>query len=409
MTVKLLHTLVAVALLGGGAATARAQDGAGTGRVEVSPIVDARLRYEHVDQTWIEAEALTIRLRAGAEARLGAFSLLAEGEATAAPVVGYNAFPFALPGERQSRPGFAVVPDPENLELNRLQLRYKTPRLALTLGRQRIALDDQRWVGAVGWRQNEQTFDAVRGEATLGPVALDLTYAIDQRTIFGADAGPRTGYRGDHLFAGLSSKLGPVRGKLFAYLLDYDEGFFLASSSQTYGVIVSVAAPVRTGTKPGLRASYARQSGYGANPFAYAADYWAFDANATLAGFLVTAGWEELGSGNGRAVQTPMATLHKFNGWADIFLTTPAAGLQDAHVSVSRKFDGFKPLRGLNASIGFHQFESATGDREYGNEWNASIGFKLGQVDVLAKFASYQARGHGADTRKFWLQAEWLR
>lgn len=375
-------------------------------QLRIKPILDARLRSETVDQGALDAEAVTLRLRAGAEAKFGNFSFLAEGEGTVAPVDNYNAFPFALADE-QRRPKYAVVADPQNIELNRLQLQYKSDEVTVTAGRQRINLDDQRWVGSVGWRQNEQTFDALRGEAKLGPVAIDLAYAISQRTIFGEDAGPRTAFDGDFVFAGVSSKLGPVQGKLFSYLLDYNEDFLVANSSQTYGAILSGAVPLGRGHKLALRASYARQSDYGENPFHYAADYWSFEGGTRIADFNITAGWEQLGSDNGRAVQTPMATLHKFNGWADLFLTTPPAGLADAYVSFGRAFAGVKALPGLNAIVAFHQFDSADGDLEYGTEWDASAGFKIGKVGLLLKYANYDAKAFGVDTRKLWLQAEW--
>jgi hypothetical protein len=376
-------------------------------RVQISPILEARARYEAVDQGILDANALTIRLRAGAEARFHRFSFVAEAEGTAAPIDDYNALPFPLPRESQRRPQYAVVADPENVEINRLQLQYRFREGAITLGRQRINLDDQRWVGSVGWRQNEQTFDALRGEARVGPLSMDLTYAISQRSIFGEDAGPRTSFDGDFLFAGLSSRAGPVQGKLFAYLLDYDEDFFLANSSQTYGVILSGSVPVGPGTRASVRASYARQSDHGRNPFDYAADYWIFEGGAALAGFTVAAGWERLGSDNGRSVQTPMATLHKFNGWADLFLTTPPAGLQDAYVTIGRNIAGVRALPGLNFQLAFHQFDSAAGNVEYGTEWDASAGFGLGPVRILLKYAHYDAAGFGSDTRKLWLQAEW--
>ena len=388
------------------AIAAEADESHDADRLQIKPIVDARLRYETVDQGSLEADAATLRLRAGAEAKLGEFSLLAEGEGTVALVNDYNAFPFPI-ADGQRRPQFAVVSDPQGIELNRLQLQYKSKDVSVTLGRQRINLDDQRWVGSVGWRQNEQTFDAVRGEGKLGPVAIDLTYAISQRTLFGEDAGPRTDIDGDFIFAGVGSKLGPVQGKLFTYLIDYDESFAFPNSSQTYGGFVSSAIPLGKTTKLSLRASHARQSDYGDNPFDYAAHYWSFEAGTKMAGFNLTGGWEQLGSDNGRAVQTPLATLHKFNGWADLFLTTPPAGLEDAYLSVGRSFDGIKVLPGLNANVAFHQFDSAKGDVEYGTEWDASAGIKLGKVNVLLKYADYNARDFGADTRKFWLQAEW--
>src|SRR3546814_18226061 len=93
----------------------------------------------------------------------------------------------------------------------------------VTVGRQRINLDDQRFVGSVGWRQNEQTFDAARLESTFGPVQVDATYAWSNRTIYGIDAGPRTAFSGDKFFLTTCVKTGPAPIKAFAILLNRDE------------------------------------------------------------------------------------------------------------------------------------------------------------------------------------------
>ena len=373
----------------------------------IDPIIEARLRYESVDQPTRDADAVTLRLRAGFELKHAPSRLafLAEAEGTLGIVNDYNAFPFAI-ADSQRRPGYSVVADPMNVELNRIQLQYKSKAVTATVGRQRINLDDQRWVGAVGWRQNEQTFDALRAEAKIGPISLDAAYAIDQRSIWGSDGGPRQGMDGDHIFLGAGVKAGPVQLKAFAYLLDYDDAFFTANSSQTYGGRAVAAIPLGAKTKLNLAASYARQSDYGSNPFSYSADYIAAEASTSLADFTLTAGYELLGSNNGRALQTPMATLHKFNGWADLFLTTPNAGLQDIYGGLAYKFGKVKALPGLNAAVTYHKFDSDIGGVDFGDEWNASLGFKLGRINLLAKFADYNAKGFGVDTRKLWLQAE---
>lgn len=376
----------------------------------LDPIVEGRLRWEHVDQPATDADAVTVRLRAGVELKhASGLSLLAEGEGTLGIVKDYNAFPFAI-ADRQRRPQFSTVADGESIDLNRLQIQYKAKDLSLTVGRQRINLDDQRFVGSVAWRQNEQTFDAVRAEAKLGPVALDATYAIAQRTVFGSEAGPRTHYDGDFVFAGTTVKLGPVNLKGFAYLLDYDPAFAfaVANSSQTYGARATASLPLAKATKLNLVASYARQSDWGSNPADYAADYVLAEAAVAHKALTLTAGYELLGAdaGAGRSVQTPMATLHKFNGWADMFLTTPAAGLRDAYLGAAYRFEGVKALPGLNAAVVWHDFRSDTGSIAYGNEWNASLGFKLGRVGVLAKYANYDAKGFGVDTEKLWIQFE---
>jgi hypothetical protein len=383
----------------------------------LDPIFDARLRWEHVDQPTTDADAVTMRLRAGIELKhASGISILAEGEGVLAIDAHYNAFPFVI-ADGQRRPQFSTVADPMNVELNRLQLQYKNKAVTLTLGRQRINLDDQRWVGNVGWRQNEQTFDAVRGEAKVGPVTLDGTYSISQRTIFGIDGGPRQDYDGDFVFLGAGAKLGPVNFKGFAYLLDYDEAFFFANSSQTYGARATASFPLAPKVKLNLAGSYARQSDYGSNPTSYSADYIAAEGGLAIRALTLTAGYEKLGSdaaaaaGASRAVQTPMATLHKFNGWADVFLTTPNKGLQDIYLGAAYKFDGVKALPGLNAAVTWHTYDSDVGSLDYGDEWDASLGFKIGKVGLLAKYANY--RRHGTqdfatdlDTEKFWLQAE---
>jgi len=362
------------------------------------PIIDLLLRYETVDQdnALDSADAVTIRGRAGFEIAKDGFSFLAEGEGTLAIVDNYND---TIPGNGVEP--YSVVADPENVELNRLQLAYKTGGFGLTVGRQRINQDGQRFVGAVAWRQNEQTFDAVRGEAKIGPVSLDATYAISQRTIFGVDS-PNVEFEGDFILLNGGAKAGPVNVKAFAYLLDYDTR--LAFSSQTYGVLATGSVPLGA-AKLNFSASYANQSDYKGNPVSYDADYLNLEVGTAVSGFSLKAGYEELGSDDGVAsFQTPLATLHKFNGFADLFLTTPAAGLRDYYVSLGKQFS-IAGLPKFNAGVTYHEFESDFGGLNYGSEWDATLGFKVGKVAILAKYANYNSDGFAVDTEKFWLQA----
>jgi hypothetical protein len=342
--------------------------------VSLHPIFAARLRYETVDQDGFaeNAEALTLRTRLGAELKLaGGFALLAEAEGTLALTDRYND---TLPGNGLEP--FPVVADPESLELNRLQVSWAKNGSGVTLGRQRIVLDDARFVGNVGWRQNEQTFDAVRGQAKVGPLALNGTYAISQRTVFGADS-PNGHFDGKMVLLNGGFDLPVFDAKAFAYLIDYDTR--AAFSSQTYGVLAKAEIPLPAVGKLSGQASYARQTDYGANPVSYGADFWSAQLGFGVLGFTLTAGYEELGSdGETAAFQTPLATLHAFNGWADVFLTTPPQGLRDSDV----------------------------GGLDYGSEWDASVGFKLGPIGLLAKYANYDAEQFAVDTEKLWLQAE---
>ena len=368
--------------------------------VTLDPIFAARLRYEMVEQDNIaaSADAVTARVRAGLELKASGFFVLGEVESTLGLVNDYND---TIP--KDGVEPFPIVGDPQNLELNRLQVGYMKNGTGVTLGRQRIILDNARFVGNVGWRQNEQTYDAVRGQAKLGQFTLDATYAIDQRTVFGVDS-PNEHFEGDFAFVngGIDTKL--VDGKVFAYLLDYDTR--LAFSSQSYGFLVTgeLAVPA-VGKLTGLL-SYAAQDDMGGNPVDYSADYLNAQLGLGFSGFTVTAGYEELGSDDGiAAFQTPLATLHAFNGWADLFLTTPATGLRDYYAGVSKTL-AVAFLPGLKVDVIYHEFDSDFGGIEYGSEWDASVGFRLGPVNLMAKYANYDRSAFAVDTEKFWLQAE---
>ncbi|WP_417622892.1 alginate export family protein [Parasphingorhabdus sp.] len=374
--------------------------------VTLDPMLDARLRYERVDQDNIglSADALTIRMRPGLElAFADGLSFLAEAEATLGIINDYNSTTNGKAG------AYSVVADPQNIELNRLQINYKpSDGSQITMGRQRINIDDQRFVGSVGWRQNEQTFDAVRVQSKLFDVlAVDGTYAISQRSIFGIDAGNRQSMDGNFYFAGAGIETGPVSIKGFAYLIDYDAREAInANSSQTYGVRATAAIPVGPDFKIDLAASYATQSDYGGNVLDYSADYIAASIGTSIMGFGLTGGYEELGASDNPSIafRTPLATLHKFNGWADSFLTTPANGLRDYYVTVGKKISGIKMLPGLNASVTYHEFDADRSGPNYGSEWDAQLGFKIDPIGVQIKYANYNAKAFGTDTEKLWLQ-----
>lgn len=183
-----------------------------------------------------------------------------------------------------SKTAYPVVADPENAELNRFQIQYTgISNTTFTVGRQRINIDDQRFVGSVGWRQNEQTFDAIRVETTaLGPLKADVTYSWADRTIFGYDS-PIQSISGSNLFATLSAAISMVTLEGFTFLVDQDEFGRRQFSSQTYGLRASGKFDLATDTSLALAASYATQADWKNNPNDYKADYWLADASLTLA------------------------------------------------------------------------------------------------------------------------------
>jgi hypothetical protein len=304
---------------------------------ETKPIFDTRLRMENVDQDGIaeDAHALTLRARLGFETgKAWNTSLLLEGEAVVLIQDEYRPDP-AVPVNA----AYPVVADPESYEINRFQLTNTSlPGTTLTLGRQRIALDDQRFVGPVGWRQNEQTFDAFRiVNRSVANLTLDATYLDRVNRVF-ADDSRQGDYKGDTLLlnAGYQTKIGKISA--FSYLLDFEPIVTIPAgmnpvrdSTSTYGLRFAGEKPVGK-IKLAYAASYATQTDYADNPLDFDLDYQFAEVTATFRQFGFGVGAEILGGNGlaglaGKGVTTPLATLHKFQGWADKFLTTPANGL----------------------------------------------------------------------------------
>jgi hypothetical protein len=379
--------------------------------LSIKPILDFRLRHEFVDQEGIarEADALTLRGRAGAEASSGPWRLLAEAEAT---VPFLDDFDSGLYGKA----GYPAVSDPKNLELNRLQLQYSgINKLTVTVGRQRILMEDHRFVGNSGWRQNEQTFDAVRLEyGDAKGLKADLGYMGSVRTIWG-DRGRgarQEAVRGDNFAAylGYATPIGTFSG--FAILVDQEEPVvsLYRQSSKTVGFRLAGAKPVGEGTKLTYAASYASQTDHARNPNDYQANYYLTEAGIEHGALKLGIGREVLGADDGlpfTSFQTPLATLHKFQGWADKFLTTPPNGIRDLYGSVGygwKKVAGFDTITPM---IVYHRYRSDRLGIHYGNEWNASVAAKRGRWTATAKLADYQADDFASDTRKAWLQLEW--
>lgn len=258
--------------------------------VKLAPIVDARLRWEQVEQDGIvdKAEAVTARIRSGVTATTGPWQVLVNSEATLAIVPDYKS-------GSNGRTRYPLVRDPQNVELNRARLRYAAHGLTVTAGRQLLELADQRFVGSGSFRQNEQTFDAVRFQlGAPARVFADVTYAWAAHTPNGVNGTGAARYTvaGDDVFAraGAHTPLGTAAA--FAYLVDQDEfavqGYRL--SSQTYGARLAGAVRVSPQLSLAYIANAARQSDWHRNPNRYRADYWLIEGAGTYRALTLTAG-----------------------------------------------------------------------------------------------------------------------
>lgn len=368
---------------------------------ETKPILNARLRYEAVEQDGFadNADAVTYRLRAGLQT--GSFmdtSFLVEFDHIDDLVDDFNS---TLNGKA----AYPVVPDPAATELNRMQLMNKSlPDTTITLGRQRLILDDSRFAGNVGWRQNEQTFDGLRVENTsLGNLKLDVTYLNQINRIFGDDS-PVGRWDGDTFLINMShpSPFGTVTG--FAYLVDVDNagGIF---SSETLGARLAGSKELGEG-KLGYALSYATQSDYGSSNLDYSADYFLIEGTFTQNKIMAGLGVEHLGGNTQRGFQTPLATLHKFQGWADKFLSTPATGVEDIYAKAGYTVGDAGFLKGVKLLGVYHDFSADVGGADYGSELDLQVSAKWKKLGLTLKYADYNADDFATDTTKLWFQLD---
>ena len=387
---------------------------------ETKYILDTRLRMEDVEQDPLadESNALTLRARLGFETgKAWNTALLLEGEAVMPIQDDYRPDP-AVP----TMVTYPVVPDDEAYEINRFQfINTSLPGTTLTLGRQRILIDDQRFVGNSGWRQNEQTFDALRMvNRTVPNLVLDATYLNRVNRVNGPDS-PQGVYKGDGflLNAGYQTNIGKITA--FGYLLDFEPiddipaGINpIRDSTSTYGLRFAGDKPVGK-VKLAYAASYATQTDYGDSPLDFDLAYEFVEITATYRQFGLGVGTEIL-EGNGLAdaagkgFATPLGTLHKFQGWADKFGTTPANGLEDLYATATVNLKSVGVLDTLGFVVSYHDYDAEAVSADYGNEWNASIAAKHKRFNLMLKYADYQ-EGELASARttsKWWAQLEFV-
>jgi hypothetical protein len=298
------------------------------------------------------------------------------------------------------------VNDPESYEINRLQLANTSiPDTTIVAGRQRVVLDDERFVSRVGWRQNEQTFDAVHViNKSVPKLTLDATYFDQVNRVLGKESALGR-YHGDSYLANVAyqSPIGSIVG--FGYWLSFEEA--PRDSSQTLGMRLSGEKSAKT-LKLAYFASYAKQKDYTGNPLRYDEDSFAAELIGTLREWSLGGGFELLEGDGVKGFATPLATFHKFLGWADKFTTTPPNGLKRRYATLGYARKNVGVLDTLGANLVYHRFESSRLGIDYGREIDLQLQARWHRMTGLIKYASYDTRGFATDTSKFWLQLEYV-
>ena len=356
-----------------------------------------RYRLENVSQDGISEDALASTARARLTWNSAESDSLSFGvETDYSLILGIEDFNSTTNGKTQ----YPVVADPDGFDLNQAFLKFRQDNLAFTLGRQRINHGSQRFIGGVAYRNNEQTYDGLRVQASAGALNVDYAYIHNINRIFGPGDGAQPGdwYGNSHAFrASFEAAPGHMLAG-YAYLYDLENDNGPANSNATYGLEYVAALDPLT-----LTAMVSSQSDHGDNPVSYDAMHYLIQGDLKFEGISLTAAYEVVGSDGGAAqFRFPAATLHKFQGWTDKFLIAPATGVRNAWVSVSGN------VAGATVTGVFHDFQADSGGADYGQELGLSVTYALrDNLSLLFKIANYSADAHATDTTKAWLMFDW--
>jgi len=310
---------------------------------------DVRTRYQNTTQSERpEGEALTLRFQLAGEIDLPRDTIfLAEVEGNIGLIDDFN------DGTRNET-GLPFIPDPDGFELNRLAIVSEAvDGVRVTAGRQRIALDDWRFIGAFPFRQNDQTFDAIRFEtSSFGPGTLDVGY--------------------------IGRVLRPLG--------------FGRRHWEDFGLVWDFA--------------YARQVDHAENPNDFETDYFLAELTVEPGSSGITLRAETLGSGDNQGFQTPLGSLHRFQGLSDQFLRTPDAGVRDISLLARHDFSSVGIFESVRVFARHHWFHADSNAAKYGTEWNASISAQYENVVFSLEYADYAADTFSVDTRSLFLTTQ---
>ena len=266
-------------------------------------------------------------------------------------------------------PNLNSVNDPAGVNLSQAHLLYRgIADTTIKQGRQVIRYDDDRWVGNVDWRQNWQTYDATSiANKSIADTTIQAAYVtnVNRPSTDGASANGN---------AHMKSTLVNVNNKslsfadivAYNYRLDYstlNQSLpTVMGSTNTTGVKLAKDGIDVAGFKLGWTGEMASQKNFKQNVTNYTAKYTNIGVSAGGSLGKLTVAQETLGSDNNVGLQTPLATLFAFNGWADKFTVTPKNGLKDSYVR------GRSNVAGIVVGADFHQFKSDAGSQNLGRE-----------------------------------------
>ncbi|MFT5547160.1 MAG: hypothetical protein ACI832_002853 [Rheinheimera aquimaris] len=357
--------------------------------------VSAQFRYrlEHVEQENALDDAIASTLRSRLTVNTGKFdNFSAMVQLDNVSVLGNDNYNSTYNGKTN----YSLVADPKGTDINQALLSYQNKQgTSFSAGRQLVNHANQRFLGGVGWRQNEQTLDGYRLQQSAGStLTLEIGHYYNVNRIFG----PKGAAADQHgSFNTLTAHWQASTGhKFLVFAYDFEFDNWASRSSRTLGI--DYQGKLTALPQLSWHLSLAQQDDAHNASQAFSHNYHRFSFSWTLDNLTLQAGQERLAGDGQSAFQTPLATLHAFSGFADMFLNTPDNGLRDNWLEAKTK------LNGVALSLAYHRFDSDLGSAKYGDEWNASAGYNLNsQLSGMLKLAHYNADSFAVDTTKVWL------
>ena len=366
----------------------------------ITPILDIRTRFEYREQDGFdESHALTARARFGLKtAEFSGFSALVEGEGTLDLVDDFRSNPTASDSTSPSVAGNTVISDPNNIELNRAWVQYQNSGFSAKVGRQRIIRNNAAFIGNVGWRQNEQTFDAIQLGYKNDDLSLSYVYSDRVQRIFGDDANdadfsgdgpPLRDFEGDFHLIDASYKYNEATLGGYIYLIDVDNNNNVGESN-TFGAFYK---------NKGLHAEFAFRDGESSlfSGGDYDAVYGHVNYTHKVGKSSFIAGVEYLEEG----FKTPFATVHAFNGYADAFILqriglNNAGGNFEGLTDIYLRYNQSGIFGNMTFKSSLHYFLDDSLDTSYGYEIDAVLIKPINEnLKAILKAAYFQADSEG--------------
>lgn len=297
---------------------------------------------------------------------------------------------------------YPLLPDPRYTGVNQANVEYAGDSgLRVRAGRQRLRIDNQRWVSDNDFRQIPQLFDGVwAAYGALANTELSGGYFSRMRTTSGDVS--------DLKLSILHAAWNPAPGHaLAAYGYFHDQaqnGAFTGFADSSYRVLGLRAegAAWRWGEiEAPYVLEYAQQRPYAGGDSRVDANYWRAGAGVAARDWTVRFDYEVKGSNGGRyGLQMPLTDFYAFNGWTLHFFNTPRAGLRDGWVTLRYSL-GTITLDGES-----HRFRSDFGGTGLGRENDVRLSWSIrGDLVVRLQHARYDPGSGTPDPsiRKTWL------